>query len=90
MATPATRMTSFTAVGRGQRPRVVAIVAVLALELDEATDRQPVQRVEGLALGPEDLRPRREPDPELEDADAGQPGGDEVTELVDEHQRPRG
>ena len=64
----------------GRRP----VVAVLALELDEAADRQPVQRVERLALRAQDLRPRREADPELEDADAGQAGRDEVAELVDQ------
>ena len=36
------------ALGR-ERARVVGVVAVLALELDEAADRQPVERVEGLA-----------------------------------------
>ena len=57
-----------------ERARVVRL-AVLALEPDEAADRQPVERVERLALRAEDLRPGREPDPELVDADAGQPGG---------------
>ena len=39
-------------------------------------------------MRPEDLGPRREADPELEDPDAGQAGGDEVAELVDEDERP--
>ena len=72
-----------------ERARVVVGIAVLALEPDEAADRQPVQGVERLALRAEDLGPRREADPELEDADAGQPGGDEVAELVDDHERRR-
>ncbi len=55
-----------------ERARIVRLVAVLALELHEAADRQPVERVERLALRAEDLRPRREADPELEDADLGQ------------------
>ena len=63
------------------------VVAVLALELHEAADRQPVERVEGLALRAQDLGARREADPELEDADAGEPRGDEVAELVDHHER---
>ena len=67
-----------------ERARVAAVVAVLALEPDEAADRQPVQRVERLAVRAEDLRPGREADPELEDPDAGEAGGDEVAELVDE------
>ena len=66
-----------------ERARIVR-VAVLALEPDEAADRQPVERVERLALRPEDLRPGREPDPELVDADAGQAGDHEVAELVDD------
>ncbi len=53
---------------RGERARVVGGIAVLALELDEPAERQPVERVEGLALRAQDLRPRREADPELEDA----------------------
>ena len=48
---------------------IVGRVAVLALELHEAADRQPVERVDGLALVAQDLRARREPDAELEDAD---------------------
>ena len=87
MTTPATRMTilvdqRWAANERGSS----APVAVLALELHEAADGQPVERVEGLALVAQDLGPRREADPELEDADVGQPGRDEVAELVDDHE----
>ena len=67
-----------------ERARIVGSVAVLALQLDEAADRQPVERVEGLALRAQDPGPGREADPELEDADARQPGRDEVAELVDD------
>ena len=75
ITTPATRMTSLPA-GRcaDERARVVRGVAVLALELHEAADRQPVEGVERLALRAQDLRPRRKPDPELEDPHAGQTG----------------
>ena len=50
IATPATRMISLTgSAGPDERAWVVR-VAVLALEPDEAADRQPVEGVEGLAL----------------------------------------
>ena len=73
------------ALGR-ERARVVGAVAVLALELHEAADRQPVERVDGLALVAQDLGPRREADAELQHADVREPGGDEVAELVDDHE----
>ena len=75
---------------RGERARIVGVVAVLAFELDEAADRQPVERVEGLALRAQDLGPRREPDAELEHPDVGEPGDDEVAELMDDHEDRRG
>ena len=70
ISTPATRIVSFLrqALVR-ERAWVVGVGAVLALELHEAADRQPVERVERLALVPQDLRARWEADPELEDAD---------------------
>ena len=87
MTTPAARMIEPDRQARGrERARVVGLVAVLALELHEPADRQPVQRVERLALRSDDLGPGREADPELEHADVRQPGRDEVAELVDEHE----
>ena len=70
-----------------ERARVVGLVAVLALELHEPADRQPVERVERLALGPQDLRPWREADPELQHPDSGEAGRYEMPELVDEDER---
>ena len=70
MTTPATRMTIFVSQLCAENERgSSAPFAVLALELHEAADRQPVQRVQRLALRAQDLRPRREADAELEDAD---------------------
>ena len=69
----------------GERARVVG-VAVLAVEADEAADRQPVQGVDRLALRPQDLRARREADPELEDADPEEARHQEVPDLVDHHE----
>ena len=64
ITTPATRMITLTGSrARDERARVVGVVAVLALELDEAADRQPVQRVERLAARPQDLRPGGKPIP---------------------------
>src|SRR4029077_1563570 len=57
-----------------------------ALELDEAADGQPVEGIEGLALGAQDLGAGREADPELEDANARQPSDHEMAELMDDHQ----
>ena len=86
MRTPATRIHSFagaagprTSAGRPRLP-------VLALELHEPADRQPVQRVERLALRAQDLGPRREADPELQHADVREARRDEVAELVDDHE----
>ena len=87
ITTPATRMPELGRQRlRGERARVVGGVAVLAFELDEPADRQPVERVERLALRAQDLGPRREADPELEDPHARQPRGHEVAELVDDHE----
>ena len=61
--------------------------AVLALEPDEPAKGQPVQCDEGLALRAQDPRPGREPDPEFEDADPGEPRDDEMAELVDDHEQ---
>ena len=72
-----------------ERARIVG-VAVLALEADEAADRQPVQGVERLALRAQDLRPRREADAELQDADPEEAGQDEVAHLVDDARGRRG
>ena len=71
---------------RRERPRVVRGVAILALELDEPAEGQPVERVHGLALRAQDLGPRREADPELEDAHVGEARGHEMAELVDDHE----
>ena len=87
MTTPETRIASLTGRLFDENARGSSgVVAVLALELDEAADRQPVERVERLALRAQDLGARREADAELEDADAGEARGDEVTELVDHHE----
>src|SRR5439155_9751329 len=72
--------------GPCERARIVRLVAVLTLELDEPADRQPVERVQRLARRAQDLCARREADPELEDADPGQTGHHEMTELVDQHE----
>ena len=69
----------------GERARIVR-VPVLALETDEPADRQPVQGVERLAVRAQDLGARREPDPELVDADVREAGDGEVPELVDDHE----
>ena len=87
MTTPATRMTIFFHHGWTENERgSSARVAVLALELDEAADGQPVERVEGLALVAQDLRAGREADAELEHAHVRQPGRHEVADLVDDHE----
>ena len=73
---------------RRERPRVVRSVAVLTLELHEAADRQPVQRVDGVADIADDLRARRKADAELEDADPEETRDHEVAELMDDHEDP--
>ena len=88
MATPATRTTSFFHIGCIANERWSSAVAVLPLEADEAADREPVQGVERLAFRAEHAGARREPDAELEDADAEDPGHEEVAELVDDHEGP--
>src|SRR5665811_85096 len=70
----------------GEGARVVG-VAVLALEPHEAADRQPVERVDGLAAVTHDLCSRREADPEFVDADAEEARQHEVAELVDDDER---
>ena len=73
MTTPATRMVTATRSGFAENARgSSARVAILAVQPHEAADRQPVQRPERLALRTQDLRARREADPELEDADVEQ------------------
>ena len=88
MTTPATRMSSFLASPcAGERARIVGLVAVLALELDEPADRQPVERVERLAaVAAAPCARGGKPIAELEHPDIRQPGRDEVAELVDEDQ----
>ena len=58
----------------------------LAGQPDEAANGQPVEGVERLAELPALADPRREADAEFFDADAGEFGGDEVSEFVQDDQ----
>ena len=87
MATPATRMTIFFHHGWTENERGSSAASPSSpSSFTKPPIGQPVEGVEGLALVAQDLGPRREADAELQDAHVGQPGRDEVADLVDDHE----